>query len=217
MNFVAHALVASRLVPGHGAFGLGAMAPDLASMSRIRLDRDRLPAEVLAGVGFHAVTDAAFHSAPGVVALMADLRARLITAGLGVGASRAVGHVGVELLLDGVLLDRPDARLALLEAMAERQQITGSLQGETRDAWARIADRVAAARDALPYRHPGTNAELLQRMLAQRPKLSFLPEHVPAVAAELAGTLAELVPLTDDIVEITIARLPSRSWWPVPR
>jgi hypothetical protein len=213
VNFVAHALVAARLAPDRPDVGLGAMAPDLASMGRFRLDRVLLPAGVQAGVACHNATDTAFHGAPAVRDLMGDLRRRLAAAGLERGPCRAVGHVGVELAMDGVLLGWPDARGAVESALAERASVTGALApGPVRAAWQRVADRLATDLDLVPYRNPAGTAELLHRILAARPQLAFPAEQVAVVAVELAATMATVGPRIGQIVADTVAAVAAAPW-----
>lgn len=102
MNFFGHAAVAAwhDRAPG---FVLGAMLPDFASMCGARL-AEQPDADVAAGIALHHATDAVFHRAPSVVGLFRDAEARLTARGCRRGPTRAAAHVGVELLLDGVLL-----------------------------------------------------------------------------------------------------------------
>ncbi|HEY1116585.1 MAG TPA: hypothetical protein VGE43_02700, partial [Acidimicrobiales bacterium] len=102
MNFLGHVRVAMAVEPGP-LVALGAVLPDVESLVGQRLERARSRPEVARGIELHHRADAAFHDDPrfkaGWVALSRDLQAR----GVGRGASRAVGHAGGELLLDGTL------------------------------------------------------------------------------------------------------------------
>src|SRR6185503_17388999 len=83
---------------------LGAMLPDFATMSGARL-AESTDAAIAHGVDLHHKTDAAFHHLPPVLALMRELDHKLDAGGCARGPRRAVAHIGVELLLDGVLVD----------------------------------------------------------------------------------------------------------------
>jgi len=104
VNFVGHAVVAGWAGPRSPGFILGAMLPDFASMCGARLAEAQL-ADVAAGVALHHATDAVFHRAPVVTGLFREAEARLRERGCRKGPMRAAAHVGVELLLDGVLLE----------------------------------------------------------------------------------------------------------------
>src|SRR5258708_1440822 len=106
VNFFGHAAVSSWLDDAGDGVALGSMLPDFAGMIRARLDDPAPPATELArGVELHHATDAAFHRMPATLALMRELDDRLLGGGCARGPRRAVAHVGVELLLDGVLVD----------------------------------------------------------------------------------------------------------------
>ena len=72
---------------------------------------------IAAGVALHHATDAAFHGLAPFTGLVRELEERLARAGVSRGPMRAAGHVGVELLLDGALLDDATARAAYLAAL----------------------------------------------------------------------------------------------------
>ncbi|MCA8923231.1 MAG: hypothetical protein KDD82_15555, partial [Planctomycetes bacterium] len=88
MNFFAHACLAERRCQG-AAWLVGSMAPDLASMGRLRLGREVAHAELGAGIAFHHRTDDAFHHAPRFVQLMREARTDCVARGLGPGPALA--------------------------------------------------------------------------------------------------------------------------------
>ena len=119
MNFFGHAAVASWYAapPARGPTALGAMLPDFQTMSGARTTAIT-DAVVEAGVALHHRTDGVFHRLPVVTGLMRDLFDRLAAAGVSRGPARAASHAGMELLLDGVLVDATDHRAAYEEALA---------------------------------------------------------------------------------------------------
>jgi hypothetical protein len=119
VNFFGHAAVASwYIAAGSRARGaLGAMLPDFQTMSATRAT-SITDADVAAGVDLHHRTDAAFHRLPVVVGLMRELFDQLQAAGVSRGPARAASHAGMELLLDGVLVDTAAHRDAYLDALA---------------------------------------------------------------------------------------------------
>src|ERR1044071_1149644 len=98
------------------------MLPDFATMCGGRIDAADEVA-VAGGIALHHATDAAFHQLPVVTGLMRELDAELQRAGCARGPRRAVSHIGVELLLDGVLIDEPGSRAASLAGLVDQHAI----------------------------------------------------------------------------------------------
>ncbi|MBC8068509.1 MAG: hypothetical protein IAG13_09260, partial [Deltaproteobacteria bacterium] len=103
MNFLGHA-AAARWHSSDPRFVLGAMLPDFAHMAGIRGVRPRDDVTA-AGVAFHHRTDAAWHGCASFHVLSHAGTERLQGDGVGRGPALALGHVAIELLLDGVLAD----------------------------------------------------------------------------------------------------------------
>ena len=190
VNFFGHAAVASW----HAADApwlLGAMLPDFATMIAARLGPQADP-RLADGVAHHHATDAAFHHAPAVVGLFRDAEARLTARGVRRGPTRAVAHVGVELLLDGVLVQDADYRDAFAAGLAH----DGPVAWVDADGDARFAQLVARLRAAPPPtdldRGAGV-ARRLDRILGHRPLLAPTPAERPAIVGvldELAARVA---------------------------
>lgn len=144
VNFFGHAAVASWHADD-GGWLLGAMLPDFASMIGARLDAQPNP-RLAAGVAHHHATDAAFHHAPAVVGLMRDAEARLTARGVRRGPTRAVAHVGVELLLDGVLTRDAGYRASFATGLAH----SGPVAWTDGDGDLRFAPAAACARRRRP-------------------------------------------------------------------
>jgi len=72
-----------------------------------------------AGVAFHHETDRVFHDAPTFKRLQLDARRMLREMGVPRPSALAVGHIGVEILLDGVLAEDAGAVSAYLEALSQ--------------------------------------------------------------------------------------------------
>ncbi len=197
MNYFGHAAVASWTTAEPG-IALGAMLPDFATMCRAKLPTSP-DAAITAGLALHHRTDEVFHQLPVVTASMRELDDRLAHGGCARGPRRAVAHVGLELLLDGVLVAEPAYRTSYLAAIAHDGPI----------AWSDVHQRGEAARFAVvlarlrsygvpdDLREPDAITQRLARILAGRPLLepdaadlrairTALGEHAPrvAVAAE---------------------------------
>lgn len=190
MNFFSHCHVASwrRDDP---AFALGSMLPDFATMSGGRLHGSSHD-DVQAGIDHHHETDAVFHSAPTFVRLCAESAERMERDEVRWGTSRAVAHVGIELLLDGVLLRRGPivVRDTYLRALrrASPADLGTTLRWRNGASAARF-DRVL--RRLLDYGLPGEIGEpdlvftRLVRILEPRERLRIEPEHQNAVRREI--------------------------------
>ncbi len=176
LNFFAHAVVASWH-SSNARFVLGAMLPDLAGMTGIRL-HGASDVEVQRGIDLHHTTDAAFHTAPIFTTFCAEAIARLSGEGVERGTARAVAHVGVELTLDGVLGHDHESRE--LYAAALDVAISGGLAGKLSVTPAADIERLTIglgrlARAPIPeaYADPEVVADRLRVILASRPRLAM--------------------------------------------
>ena len=185
MNFFGHAAVASWSSPAPGTV-LGAMLPDFATMVRARL-ADAEDPEVATGIAHHHATDAAFHGMPAVLGLMRELDERLAALGCARGPRRAVAHIGVELLLDGVLVDETAYREAYATALAHDP---GGVRWREDDGPARLVTLLARLRThGAPddLRRPHAITQRLHRMLAHRPLLAPSPADLVAIDRALVA------------------------------
>lgn len=190
MNFFGHATVASW-IDAEPRWVLGSMLPDFASMCRARLAGAQDPL-VAGGIALHHATDDAFHNAPTFLSLYAGGAAELEGDGLGRGPSRAVAHVGTELLLDGILLERGESCAAYLDAVA---CLNGSLGLRFREGEARFASLAArVASHGLPddYRTPEGVFVRLSQALSRRPRLAIGEADRALVVPFLARTRGRL-------------------------
>ena len=183
VNFFGHAAVASWSTREPAAL-LGAMLPDFATMSGGRLADADEPV-LAAGIALHHATDAAFHELAVVVALMRELDERLAHGGCTRGPRRAVGHIGVELLLDGVLVDDEAFRASYAAGIAHDS--TGirwrSAGDDTR--FARLLERLRTHGVPDDLRRPQAIALRLHRVLAHRPLLAPTPSDLPVIERAL--------------------------------
>lgn len=186
MNFFAHAYVAAAR-SDQPRFLLGAMLPDLVGMMRARIAH--LPDhEVQAGVRHHHEADAAFHSARTFTQLCSDAMVRLTDEGLERGSARAVSHVGIELVLDGLLSSDRAARERYAAALTHAAQADAGSLVVLRDPTQHQALRTAMSRllgAPIPegYRDPDFVAARLRNILAGRPRLALREGDLPAVRA----------------------------------
>ncbi len=185
MNYFGHAAVASWHST-EPATVLGAMLPDFATMSRTRL-AEPTDANVAIGIDLHHKTDGAFHHLPPVLALMRELDDRLEALGCARGPRRAVAHIGVELLLDGVLVAEPTYRAAYTAALAyDQASVLFRDEGDaTRFAALHARLRQYGVPDDL--QQPESIVHRMHRMLAHRPLLAPSPADLVAIRTALSA------------------------------
>ena len=131
-----------------------------------------------------AATDAVFHQLPVVTGLMRELDDHLVHGRCARGPRRAVAHIGVELLLDGILLDEPAYRAAYLGGLAHDP----ALHWRDPDSAPRFAIRV-------------------HRILAHRPLLAPSPDDLRAIRQALIAFQPRIAVATDTIMRAMRAGL----------
>jgi hypothetical protein len=194
VNYFGHAAVASWRAPDGdaralGGLALGAMLPDFSIMCGARVTGAG-DAAIERGIALHHATDSVFHHAPAVLALFRDAEARLTAGGCRRGPTRAAAHVGVELLLDGALLDDDRHRAAYTAAMAaDPAPITWRDDGDP-ERFAALFARLVTYGIPDDLRRPRSAAERIFRMLADRKLLA--PDANERTV--IAGVLDELQP-----------------------
>lgn len=214
MNFFAHATLAARR-SDQPSWIVGSMAPDFASMAGMRLRAVEGDEALAEGVNFHHRSDDAFHGAPIFLELMDAAREELEARGLGFGPAAAIGHVGVELLLDGHLVERlggvPDsyaAAVASAAALDEHLLFHKLDPADGRRRWRNLCTRLQTAPLPDGYQAPEFVAERLIRILARRPRLA-VPDDSHALVFEWAerarGTVAGRASALIDQVEARLA------------
>jgi hypothetical protein len=212
VNFFAHTVLAARRRDDL-AWLIGSMAPDLASMGGLRLRRGPARGALAEGIAFHHRSDDAFHGAPIFLALQKEARIELVARDVGLGAAMGIGHVGVELLLDGCLVARhgvsPSFRAALggAAAVADELDFRADDPVSARSRWRELCGRLVAAPVPERYREPAFVAERLIRILARRPRLAVSAGREPAVYAWAAEALPRVDAQVDSLLEQVEARL----------
>lgn len=203
MNFLAHAHLA-RMHRTDTPYVLGAMLPDFLGMARIHGAKS-LDLAVAAGIAYHHEADETFHRTPAFIDLQGAFYAELRGRGVSRGPARAVAHVGLELLIDGFLVDEsglPEAYLAAVEAMAPARLGRHMVftRDEHRERYASLAARLSEWGVPRGYRDPGTVRDRLVRILAPRPRLRLgtaeittLGEFLPAAQRAVGESLSELL------------------------
>jgi hypothetical protein len=228
VNFFGHACLAADTRPD-AAFVFGAMLPDLAGMAGLRIS-EVAHADADAGRRFHYATDAAFHRAAGFSSLCSDATRALTAAGLRRGPARAIGHVGVELLLDGWLASERGVPALYGEALALGPALAPSIVfrvgrgvAPLLELCGRIApapllelcERIAAApHPPEDWCAPERLTSRLARILGRRPLLALLAGELPAVcgwAARARPDVAAAAPALLEEVRGSLATVaPSR-------
>jgi acyl carrier protein phosphodiesterase len=214
VNFFGHASVA-HAQSDSARFVLGAMLPDLTSMAAVRLRSVHHP-DLAAGVSLHHETDRIFHACRPFRELCASALQELEAAGVRRGCARAVGHVGSELLLDGVLsLDR-HAREAYARAIdsALRDRLDRELRwhGDADSERLRnLLERLAAGPLPEAYRDVDFVCDRLTHLLAKRPRLALADADEEPVRRWLARAHSlvqrDARALVDSLAQITRATI----------
>ena len=188
VNFLAHVVVAQRVEGDSPAVALGAALPDLATIAGCRFDNDRLTPDLRRGVACHHRVDSCFHADRGFLTGAAAIRSAAVAHGLAPGPSRAVGHVGWELLLDGTLLDRPPAVDGFLAAMAGAADVAlGIGAGRPEPGGRPWSTPSGPTSGGATTDDPAFVADRLYGLVRRRPRLAFDAADVPLVAGLLAA------------------------------
>lgn len=186
MNYFGHAVVASWRVPPAPGVTLGAMLPDFQTMSGARV-ASCTDAAITAGIELHHRTDAAFHRLPAFVGLTRELEERLARAGVARGPMRAVGHVGVELLLDGVLVADAAARAAYLAALEHPIDTLSWRDAGDDERFAFVHGKLREHGVPDDLVRPEAAAARVLRMIAHRPLLRASADEAAVIRRELAA------------------------------
>lgn len=193
MNAGGHIAVAAGLGDGANDSGylLGAALPDLSTMGGFRLLGATRDPSITTGIRLHHQTDDAFHRHPWFTDRNRSLNTVLLEAGVGRGAARACAHVGIELLLDGELLDDPTIAAATDRAFAaigpSLDALAPLVLPSELDGWRRHLARLAEHQLPADYADPRAVAHRLFRILARRRRLALDEALVETVASALAA------------------------------
>jgi hypothetical protein len=208
VNFFGHAAVASWSTAEPGAV-LGAMLPDLATMcgGRIQSTDD---AVVEAGIALHHQTDAAFHQLPVVLGLMRELDQALSERRCARGPRRAVAHIGVALLLDGVLTEEPPYRTAYLGGLAHEPALVWRDTDEAAR-FALVLDRLRTRGVPEDLKRPDAITTRLSRILAHRPLLAPSPDDLRAIQDALVAFQPRIDVAADTVMRAMRAALDDRA------
>jgi hypothetical protein len=167
-------------------------------MARARLVGSSEPA-IAQGVALHHATDDVFHGAPLFLRMYTEGITSLERSGVGRGTARAVAHVGTELLLDGLLLERSEIDDLYLEAiaLAEHAEIAWRDGGER---FASLHARLAGHGLPIEYRAPDRVAIRLGQALSRRPRLAIAETDSAPVLEWLEGARVSLAPELDALL-----------------
>ena len=209
MNFIGHATVALWR-SAEPLFVLGSMLPDFASMAGTRLAREA-PAQdgrLAQGIALHHQTDDVFHGVPSFTGLVQETIDQLTVQGVSRGAARAVGHVGVEMLIDGELLRAPEVARAYTTALQAGAGIAPAFVDAAGTArWHSLRERLLAHGPPHDYREPDGVLWRLTHVLARRPRLALDAAASARVRAALPGLQRRVIDQLGTLLEVLRGRL----------
>src|SRR5262249_39156272 len=136
-----------------------------------------------------------------------ELDERLEHRGCARGPRRAVAHIGVELLLDGVLVDEATYRESYLAGLAHDPAGVRWREEGDADRFAVLLARLR--RHGVPddLRSPGSIALRLHRMLAHRPLLAPSSSDLAAIRSALVAHQPRIGVATDSVLRALRAAL----------
>ena len=209
MNFIGHATVALWRST-EPLYVLGSMLPDFASMAGTRLAREEPGRErrLAHGIALHHRTDDVFHGVPFFTGLVQETVERLTAEGVSRGAARAVGHVGVEMLIDGELLRSPEVAHAYTAALQVGARVTPAfVEPAGLRRWHLLRERLLAHGPPHDYRDPEGVLWRLTHVLARRPRLALDAAASAQVRAALPGVQRRVIAGLGALLEVLRARL----------
>lgn len=206
MNFFGHAAVARR-VDDDPAFLLGAMAPNLLKMCGAVAGAPA-SVKVAAGQAHHFEVDAWFHGSLAFTGLAIWAAAALGEAGLPRGPARGAAHVGIELLLDGLLAGDAPARAAYARSLVDAEGGRAPFafgDPASRERWRTMVVRLRTGAIPDGYRDLDFVAARLVGALASRPRLALAPAD--------ASALRSFLPALERRVSLEASALTRGPWW----
>lgn len=185
------------------------MLPDFASMCRGRIhsvDHD----EISAGVSLHHLTDKAFHALPVFRQLTKRTDLHLRSLGVRRGGARAGAHVAIELLLDGILVERGAASQLYLAAIDSAPDVAEAIEWRDDDhdaRWRNLIERLAERGVPRGYMDADTVTDRVTLVLGRRPLLALDANDEHIVRAEMSALQRQVEDQADDIMGSLRARL----------
>ena len=209
VNFFGHAVVASSAEP---LLVLGTMLPDFAAMLGGRVDDAAIAAapRLADGVALHHRTDGVFHVLPVVAGLMRELGEALLAAGCRRGPARAAAHLGVELLLDGVLARDDETHARYLAALEVGGVPAGALGPNHDDALATLRRRLASHGVPTDLADAAVATRRVVRAIAGRPRLAADGRDAELIEHALAAVQPRIVAAAPTILRGVRAGLATR-------
>jgi len=211
MNFFGHAAVAGQF-RAEPLFVLGAMLPDFCGMLGLRVP-DARTGTLGDGIGFHHVTDHAFHELDAFRTFVREATAALDARGVRRGTARAVAHVGVELFLDAELAEDETARACYFDALrAGRESEPFAQEMFARDELERLSGLFRTLEERGVAKRPDTAAVVMRltRALAARSRLAIEPRDQGAVSEWVELFRGRVVASTPHIVSALTSAIERR-------
>lgn len=207
MNFFGHTYIAG--FDRSAEFLLGTMVPDFATMIGNRLT-DPGDGAVAEGIRHHHRTDDVFHCDRHFVELTTLGEETSLEYGMGSGPSRALAHVGVELLLDGWIARTHGIPPIYRQALRTPAPPLRWHRPNGDEHLAQLQRRLVTSGIPTSYQDHAFVAARLIRILAGYPTLAIQPDHrwavepwLDAVAPHVAERAPALLSSVQDGVTTT--------------
>jgi hypothetical protein len=203
--------VAAQLVERPSTrFLLGAAAPDLARMGQVPVAGSG-PPDLVAGVAAHHRTDAAFHGSTWFRERNRALVAELDRRGVRRGPARGAGHVVVELLLDGALLEDPDHAGTFGPAWAAlgepTQDALAMVPADHRHRWSDLLRRLTDRLEPVRYGEATYAADRTAGTLGFRPRLAMTEDEEAALREVAVDAQDDIRATAPDVVRSVVGAL----------
>ncbi len=209
MNYVGHALVASKINPTANDFYIyGSMLPDFVGMARTKLNKPIDDTDIARGVALHYATDRIFDQNKHFRRIKSEFFSRHVEF-LPRGAARACADPGSEILLDGYVLEIGGAG-EMFERVIETVNKSSAWVGRfavNPQALIELNSKMSDYGAPYVYRLAEFAAVSLQRRLRDRPRLSFSEDLIPRVAEVFEDQQKMIYELAPKMISQTIVGL----------
>jgi hypothetical protein len=211
MNMVAHIRVGDILYPEEtDEFRLGNAVPDLIGMAGTRLIVYTGHLALYKGVRLHLDTDQVLKGDPLIIANHSEFRQKYKQV-IPDTVARPLADIGLELLLDGFIVDLPgalDSYNAAMNVLKDRTQPISKFAREPEKV-EKFLDQWSGHSDPLIYQDPEKVAKIIHRrfQIYNRPRFLFDEAKLPEITEILSEQQYSVGLIANQILERTVRQL----------